>query len=378
MNTPWSQLFDKSAAKIPARNALLSDFPQLLLEQCNKVPLIFAFYEFARDLNAHGRAEATQMKYLITLRRLVQWCHNTTPPILLVSELNAYAVREWLQTLKGASLTRHHEHERLVTFLYFCVQKGWIENNPATRVRNLSVGQREPEPFSREQYEAILAATGCECGHAQHEPKCMQYERIRAFIKLLRWSGLRVGDAACLPREKLHDDRLVVNCYSARPRTLKILLPRETVEELRNLLPNPDTDPKYFFWSGRTKRKSEVSGWERCFAHVVRNASRNHPDLFTVDEHGRPTGACLSMLRHTFAVEYLLAGMPVEDVSLLLGHSNVVITRQLYARWLVRSQRKLAASQRMAWRIMKQHQNQPKPRLKVAGSKSLAIPENLS
>lgn len=320
-----------------------------------------------RDLIARGRAEETESKYLATLRRLVQWCQNTAPPIFLVSELNILAVREWLQTLKGASLTRHHEHERLVSFFYFCVQKGWIADNPATRVRNLSIGQREPEPFSREQYEAILAATACECGDSNHEPKCLQYGRVRAFIKLLRWSGLRVGNAACLAREKLHDDHLALHGYGARRRTVKIFLPEEALDELRNLLPNLDTDPKYFFWSGRTKQKSEVSSWEKCFAHVVRKAARNRPDLFTIDQFGRPVRACLSMLRHTFAVEYLLAGMSVEDVSLLLGHSSVVLTRQLYARWLVRSQRKLAASQRTAWRIMKQHQDQRKLRSRFPG-----------
>jgi integrase len=52
------------------------------------------------------------------------------------------------------------------------------------------------------------------------------------------------------------------------------------------------------------------------------------------------------MLRHTFAVEYLLAGMPIEDVSFLLGHSSVLLTQRVYARWLFRSQKQLVASQR--------------------------------
>lgn len=301
-----------------------------------------------RDLSVRNRTEATQAKYRITLRRLVQWCQNSTPPIILLSELDVPTVREWLQTLKGASLTRHHEHERLVTFLYFCVQKSWIPENPATRIKNIFLAQHEPEPFSREQYEAILDATTCECAGATHKPKCLRFRRARAFIKLLRWSGLRVGDAACLAREKLHGDNL-----SSDKNKVKILLPTDAVDELRTLPTSPDTDPKYFFWSGKTKRKSEVSNWEKAFANVLRNAAGKHPDLFIVDVHGRPSVGCLSMLRHTFAVEYLQAGMPIEDVSLLLGHSSVVLTQQLYARWLVRWQRKLAASQRMAWRTMR-------------------------
>ena len=90
------------------------------------------------------------------------------------------------------------------------------------------------------------------------------------------------------------------------------------------------------------------------FAKVVGRAARMCPDLFVLDEYGRSTTACLSMLRHTFAVEYLLAGMPIEDVSFLLGHSSVLLTQRLYARWFFRPQKQLAASQRAAWTAMKE------------------------
>jgi integrase/recombinase XerD len=48
------------------------------------------------------------------------------------------------------------------------------------------------------------------------------------------------------------------------------------------------------------------------------------------------------MFRDTFAVEYLLTGMPLEEVSRLLGHSNVLITQKHYAPWVVERQQKLA------------------------------------
>jgi integrase len=37
------------------------------------------------------------------------------------------------------------------------------------------------------------------------------------------------------------------------------------------------------------------------------------------------------MFRDTYAVELLLAGVPVDQVSLLLGHSSVKITERHYA-----------------------------------------------
>jgi len=115
------------------------------LEQCNKIPVALAVYEFMKDLGARRCTEATEAKYRVTLYQLIHWCQDSRPPILLLFELNVRTVRAWLQTVKGASLIRHHEHER-GHFFYFCVQKGWLEANPATRIRNLSIGQRLPAP----------------------------------------------------------------------------------------------------------------------------------------------------------------------------------------------------------------------------------------
>ncbi len=72
------------------------------------------------------------------------------------------------------------------------------------------------------------------------------------------------------------------------------------------------------------------------------------PKLF-LESNGQPKPAHLHMLRDTFAVEYLLAGMSLEEVSRLLGHSSVLITQKHYAPWVLQRQQHLVASQRKAW-----------------------------
>jgi integrase len=57
------------------------------------------------------------------------------------------------------------------------------------------------------------------------------------------------------------------------------------------------------------------------------------------------------MFRDTFAVEMLLAGVPLEQVSILLGHKSVKITEKHYAPWVKARQDQLAANVRMAWGI---------------------------
>jgi integrase len=55
------------------------------------------------------------------------------------------------------------------------------------------------------------------------------------------------------------------------------------------------------------------------------------------------------MFRDTFAVELLLAGVPIDQVSLLLGHSSVKVTEKHYAPFVKARQAQLAQSARMAW-----------------------------
>jgi integrase/recombinase XerD len=53
--------------------------------------------------------------------------------------------------------------------------------------------------------------------------------------------------------------------------------------------------------------------------------------------------------RDTFSVSLLLAGVPIEQVSILLGHSNIKITQQHYNPWVRDRQLQLEANLQRAW-----------------------------
>jgi integrase len=55
------------------------------------------------------------------------------------------------------------------------------------------------------------------------------------------------------------------------------------------------------------------------------------------------------MFRDTFAVEMLLAGVPLEQVSMLLGHKSVKITEKHYAPWVKARQEQMEQNVRKAW-----------------------------
>jgi integrase/recombinase XerD len=53
--------------------------------------------------------------------------------------------------------------------------------------------------------------------------------------------------------------------------------------------------------------------------------------------------------RDTFAVELLLKGVPIEQVSVVLGHSSLKVTEKHYSPWVKARQEQLEAAVRKAW-----------------------------
>jgi hypothetical protein len=58
----------------------------------------------------------------------------------------------------------------------------------------------------------------------------------------------------------------------------------------------------------------------------------------------------LTVFRDTFATELLLAGVPLERVSVMLGHSSTKVTEEHYSPWVRARQEQLEAAVNAAWR----------------------------
>jgi integrase/recombinase XerD len=93
---------------------------------------------------------------------------------------------------------------------------------------------------------------------------------------------------------------------------------------------NAIPDSTYYFWTGLSKPKSTVGDWQRSLKRLFVLAG-------VPDAHAH-------RFRDTFSVELLLAGVPIERVSILLGHQSVRITEKHYAPWVCARQEQLEAT----------------------------------
>jgi integrase len=76
------------------------------------------------------------------------------------------------------------------------------------------------------------------------------------------------------------------------------------------------------------------------------------------------------MLRHTFAIEKLLAGASLEDVSLLLAHRSIRTTERHYLKFDQRRQDRLTAASMVDW-----HQIKPPKRKVLRMKRKAASPD---
>jgi len=66
-------------------------------------------------------------------------------------------------------------------------------------------------------------------------------------------------------------------------------------------------------------------------------------------ERAKVTNGHAHRFRDTFACELLLAGVPMERVSILLGHTSIRITEKHYAAWERSRQEQLERDVRATW-----------------------------
>lgn len=286
-----------------------------------------AVAKYLADAKARNLREPT-IRLIRTLieKAFLAWCEDMGYRYL--SEIGVDAAREFRATWTFAPITAAKKLERLSSFFRFCHDAGWIDRNPVKAVGRPKLAQVPTMPFTEEEFRKLLAA--CD----QIQPKGVHSwdtpKRIRAFLLLLRYSGLRRTDAVGLHRDRITDGKLFL--YTQKTGVpVRIPLPQFVIDAMEEVRKGD-----YYFWSGNGNIKSATSAWDRAFRRVTKRAG--------VKGH-------FHMFRDTFAVELLLAGVPLEQVSVLLGHSSIKITEKSYAPWVKARQDQLEAAVMKTWAI---------------------------
>ena len=284
-----------------------------------------AHAKFIADAEARKLNNSTLYKYRLLFRHLDDFAKTYRLEFLTQLDLDTLAT--FRTTWKEGPRTSLKNLERLRAFMRFAEKRKWIDDNPAIELKAPKVPIKPTMPFTREEMIRILAAL-----HAYAKSAGIRNaQRLRAFVLLLRYSGLRIGDAVQLNVNRIREKKLLLHTEKTGV-PVYCVLPDMVVKALDAA---PHSSSRYFFWTGKSTVHSAKGKWQRRLQRLFELAKvpNGHAHRF----------------RDTFAVELLLSGVPLDRVSVLLGHSSIRITERHYAPWTRSRQEQIEADLKAAW-----------------------------
>ncbi len=307
-------LEDQLAGRLPESGAA----GQLLIE---------AIKTFDANKEAQGVKPRVRSMYARELKRLREFSERqgffTVAHALTIE--NLIALRATWNEVYPSSSSRAVVQKHLNNFLRFCYDAKWIDRIP--RLSPIKIDSPETLPLTPAEYAKILkAATG----------------KTRVLIQLMRWSGLAVRDASTLKRSDMHEENGVHKIIRSRTKTgtpLYIPIPADVAAEVLGVM---NGNPVYVFWNKQSEESSEYR-----HAGYMGEQVKAAFDAAGVKSVGHMIS---HRLRATFAVDLLEKGIPLEDVSRLLGHKSVVTTERHYAKWVKGRQDRLDTLVTETWK----------------------------
>ncbi len=266
---------------------------------------------YLRELGARNTRHSTLQNYRTLFKQLRAFAADAR--IESIEEIDRAAMEGWRENWDCAYSTQRRRLGQLKAFFSHATEAGWVPASPVSGIRRPRSDARPTMPLSVDEVCALIDA-------ARAKPK------EQALLLLLRYSGLAMRDAATLAYSALQSTGEVILRRAKSGEVVTVPLPAEALATLHGIA---EPGRRYFFWTGTSTGATAAKYWRERLRIIATAAGVEefHPHR----------------LRDTFAVELLLSGMSMEDVSMLLGHSSVRTTEKYYAPWNYARRRRLIA-----------------------------------
>jgi site-specific recombinase XerD len=286
---------------------------------------------FLKDKRTEGMTEQVVRKYQRELGRFASFMAKRSkflPHDISAEDLTEF--RSGWADLYPSSTTRGKVQERLKAFLKYCYNSRLMERVPPMSA--IKVETTPTLPLTDTQYAKLLEVI-------PNEFTSEKATRVHALVQLMRHSGLAIRDAVTLERGEFRKHGNIYRVTTSRQKTgthVSVPIPPAVAREILEAM-KLNEHPDYIFWNtGEGTPQTAVTHWQHDLRQPFRAA-------------GMPNGHP-HQLRDTFAVGLLSAGVPLEEVSKLLGHTSIKTTEKHYAPWVTTRQARLDALVTATWK----------------------------
>lgn len=223
-----------------------------------------------------------------------------------VERIDANDIRIFLfqyqQERKCSNRTLDKYRSYISSFFVWAVDEGYIQRNPMRTIQAIKYEKKPRQNLS--QLELEYLRTGCVTA------------RDRAIIEFLYSTGCRVAEIAGAKRSDVNWNTKAVHLFGKGRKHRESYLNAKAEVNLLAYLGTRTDDCEYLFVS---QRKPYRGLQTEALEKIVRNISNRSAEK--TGKHVTP-----HILRHTTATVALQNGMPIEDISKLLGHESIDTT----------------------------------------------------
>lgn len=290
------ELLDKAAYDYDVR-----DKETAIIISADPIPMLLRIYIATKK--TEGLSDLSLKNYAGVLTKFFQWCRKQP------EEVTAIDIRMFLYTysqerrISDRTLDKYRSF--ICWFFEWAYNEEYIERNPAKQIRAIKYEVKERQSLSQMELEYMRNA-------------CKDV-RDRAILEFFYSTGCRVSELTGVKQSDINWDDGTVHLFGKGRKHRTSYLNAKAIVSLRAYLKTrTDDNPSLFVVS----RAPYNSLRKEAVEYVIKRLSRDAGLGNKVTPH---------ILRHTTATQAVNAGMPIEDVSKLLGHASINTT-MVYAK----------------------------------------------
>ncbi len=274
-----------------------------------------AFKQFLKDA---GKSERTISGYLADMILFSRWFEQTNGEVLSSINLTPTDVREYKQFLlnvqKAKATTINRHLAALRAYAAYAKTAGGATYNPVEGIKGIAQQKHAPKWLDRKEQAAVLREGERRVQAAKTDPAKRQAIRDHCILAVFLNTGLRVSELVALEIEDVS--------MSERKGELRVRAGKGTKERVIPL--NEACRKAILAWyavrpachSNRIFITQRGPATTRAIQSILEN----------IGESAHVENLTPHVARHTFAKNLVNAGVSLEKVAMLLGHSSLDTT----------------------------------------------------
>lgn len=250
-----------------------------------------------------GLAEGTLKNYYLILSSFFKW-NRKQPEEIVANDIRMF-LYFYQQERNISSRTLDKYREMICWFFNWAHKEEYIPRNPSISVKAIKYEQKEREALTQLELEYLRLAC--------------KTPRDKAILEFFYSTGCRVTELIGVKKSDINWKDNSVHLFGKGQKHRTSFINAKCEVTLKEYLKTREDNNEYLFVSMRKPHNQLTKSAVEKVIRDLANASE-------VTKHVTP-----HVLRHTTATQAVNNGMPIEDVSKLLGHANVATT-MIYAK----------------------------------------------